>query len=99
MRIIDETGSASILFFNSYVHKLCGKTAWEIMEKHGMDPDSYFPSDLEVMIGKKCLIKVFYSEFCHNNNSHTYRCDGISEDPEVISYFKREFIEDVDVHL
>lgn len=53
LRFIDDTGSASTVFFNNTVFKLCGKTTWEIMEKKGMEADEYFPNDLDVIIGKK----------------------------------------------
>ncbi|GJZ50695.1 replication protein A 70 kDa DNA-binding subunit B [Tanacetum coccineum] len=36
MRIIDQSGSAPIVFFNTMINKLSGYTAWELMEKHAM---------------------------------------------------------------
>ena len=89
----DDTGSASAVFFNSTVFKLCGKTAWQIMERKGMNPDEYFPDDLDVMISKNVLLKILYSEYNHNRNTHKYRCDAVSEDPDVIAYFKNGFME------
>lgn len=96
MRIIDDSGSAPIVFFNNNVQKLSGETAWELMEKHGMDLNAYFPSELDDMIGKRCLFKIFYSEYNHSNNNHTYRCDAFSEDMELINYHKKGFLEDED---
>ena len=100
LRFADETGSASAVFFNTTVFKLSGKTAWEIMEKNGMNPDEYFPDELNVIVGKKVMLKIFYSDYNHNRNSHKYRCDGVSQDPDVISYFQNGFIEsDVSKHV
>ena len=100
LRFADETGSASAVFFNTTVFKLSGKTAWEIMEKRGMNPDDYFPDELNVMVGKKALLKIYYSEYNHNKNNHRYRCDAVSQDPDVISYFQNGFIEsDVRKHI
>nr|GEY82666.1 nucleotide-binding alpha-beta plait domain-containing protein [Tanacetum cinerariifolium] len=39
MRIIDQSGSAPIVFFNTMINKLSAYTAWELMERHGMDVD------------------------------------------------------------
>nr|GEX43116.1 hypothetical protein [Tanacetum cinerariifolium] len=39
MRIIDQSGSAHIVFFNTMINKLLGYTAWELMERHGMNVD------------------------------------------------------------
>ena len=58
-----------------------------------MNPDEYFPDDLDVIIGKKVLLKIFYSEYNHNRNTHKYRCDAVSEDLDVIAYFKNGFME------
>ncbi|GJU99842.1 replication protein A 70 kDa DNA-binding subunit B [Tanacetum coccineum] len=41
MWIIDQSGYAPIVFFNTMINKLSGYTAWELMEKHGMDVDKY----------------------------------------------------------
>ncbi|GKE58597.1 replication protein A 70 kDa DNA-binding subunit B, partial [Tanacetum coccineum] len=54
MRIIDQSGSAPIVFFNTMINKLSGYTAWELMEKHGMDVDEYWPGELLDLVGKRC---------------------------------------------
>nr|GEY74081.1 RNA-directed DNA polymerase, eukaryota, reverse transcriptase zinc-binding domain protein [Tanacetum cinerariifolium] len=51
LRIIDETRSTYILFFNSYVHKLCDKNCVGDHGKTWIDPDAYYPDVLDVMIG------------------------------------------------
>nr|GEY93761.1 hypothetical protein [Tanacetum cinerariifolium] len=46
MQIIEQSGSAPIVFFNTMVKKLSSYTAWELMERHGMDVDEYWPEEL-----------------------------------------------------
>ncbi|GJY07379.1 replication protein A 70 kDa DNA-binding subunit B [Tanacetum coccineum] len=80
VRVIDDSGSAPLLFFNNNFVKLSGHTAWELIEKYNMDPDEYWLEELDQIVGKKCLFKIFYSEYNVTKNNHTYRCDscGIS---------------------
>ncbi|GJR36589.1 hypothetical protein Tco_1212273 [Tanacetum coccineum] len=59
-----------------------------------MDPDDYFPDDLDDIVGKKALFKVYFSEYNVNHNNHTYRCDAFSEDVEFIKHFKKDFLGD-----
>ncbi|GJR04518.1 replication protein A 70 kDa DNA-binding subunit B [Tanacetum coccineum] len=53
MRIIDQSGSAPIVFFNTMINKLSSSTAWELMERHGMDVDEYWPEELLNLVGKR----------------------------------------------
>nr|GEW29657.1 ATP-dependent DNA helicase PIF1-like [Tanacetum cinerariifolium] len=53
MRIIDQLGSAPIVFFNTRINKLSGYTAWELLERHGIDVDEYWPGELLDLVGKK----------------------------------------------
>ncbi|GJQ89676.1 putative PIF1 DNA helicase/replication protein A1-like protein [Tanacetum coccineum] len=94
VRLIDESGSAPVVFFNTNFYKLSKHTAWELMEKYGMDTDDYFPEDLDEIVGKKYLFKVYFSEYNCNNNNHTYRCDGFSDDVGFIKHFKKGFLTD-----
>ena len=64
------------------------------MEQHGMDPDEYWPNELDALIGKKCLFKIYFSEYNVNYNNHTYRCDAFSENVEFINHFKKDFFEE-----
>ncbi|GJY51524.1 replication protein A 70 kDa DNA-binding subunit B [Tanacetum coccineum] len=90
VRVIDEPGSAPLLFFNNN----SGHTAWEIIEKYNMDPDEYWPEEeLDHIIGKKFLFKLLYSEYNMTKNNHTYRCDSFSENVELINHFKKNFID------
>nr|GEY74196.1 uncharacterized protein [Tanacetum cinerariifolium] len=47
VRVIDKSGSAPLLFFNNNFVKLSGHTAWELIEKYNMDPDEYWPKELD----------------------------------------------------
>lgn len=64
------------------------------MEQHGMDPDEYSPQELDALVGKKCLFKIYFSEYNVNYNNHTYRCDAFSENDEFINHFKKDFFEE-----
>lgn len=64
------------------------------MEAHGMDPDEYWPQEVDKIIGKTCLFKIYYSDYNVNYNNHTYRCDGFSENVDFINHFKRDFLEE-----
>ncbi|GJS43594.1 replication protein A 70 kDa DNA-binding subunit B [Tanacetum coccineum] len=93
VRVIDNSGSAPLLFFNNNFVKLSGYTAWELIEKYNMDPDEYWPEELDNIVGKKRLFKLFYSEYNMAKNNYTYRCDPFSEDVELINHFKNNFID------
>ncbi|GKD33252.1 hypothetical protein Tco_1248761 [Tanacetum coccineum] len=54
MRIIDQSGSAPIVFFNMMINKISGYTTWELMEKHDMDVDEYWRGELLDLVGKRC---------------------------------------------
>ncbi|GJZ86787.1 replication protein A 70 kDa DNA-binding subunit B [Tanacetum coccineum] len=38
--------------------------------------------------------RVKFSEFNHNNNSHVYRCERVTNDEEIINFWKQGFVED-----
>nr|GEZ46989.1 hypothetical protein [Tanacetum cinerariifolium] len=96
MRIIDQSGSAPIFFFNTMINKLLSYTAWELMERHAMDVDEYWPRELLDLVGKRFLFKIYFSDYNVNNNNHTYRCDAVNDDPEFIKHFKDGFMQDED---
>ncbi|GJW22034.1 hypothetical protein Tco_0032656 [Tanacetum coccineum] len=64
-----------------------------IDEKHNIDPDEHWPKELDSIVGKKGLFKLFYSEYNVTNNNHTYRCDSFSDDAELINHFKKRFLD------
>ncbi|GJU92589.1 replication protein A 70 kDa DNA-binding subunit B [Tanacetum coccineum] len=94
MRIINSSGSAPIVFFNTIVNKLSGYTAWELMGRHDMDVDEYCPGELLDLVGKRMLFKLYYSDYNANNNNQTYMCDAVSDDPEMIKHFKDGFLDE-----
>ncbi|GJR31691.1 replication protein A 70 kDa DNA-binding subunit B [Tanacetum coccineum] len=96
MCIIDSSGSAPIVFFNTVFNKISGHTAWELMEKHGMDVDEYWPQELDKLVGKRFLFKLWYSDYNVNNNNHTYRCNAFNDDADMIKHFKAGFMDDED---
>ena len=73
---------------------MTGLTAWEIMEEHGMETDEYFPDELNQIIGRQYLFKIYYSEFNHTNNSHIYRAEKVTDDVDIVNYFKMGFLDD-----
>ena len=94
MRIVDESGTAQVVIFDKNVHKMTKLTAWEIMQEQGVNTDEYFPDDLNQIIGKQYLFKIKYTEFNHNNNSHIYRTEKITDDVDTINYFKNGFLDE-----
>ncbi|GJS71223.1 replication protein A 70 kDa DNA-binding subunit B [Tanacetum coccineum] len=53
IRVIDETGSASMLLFDDMIFKLCGVQVYTLIKQYGEEVDDYFPTELNVMIEKK----------------------------------------------
>ncbi|GKA34772.1 replication protein A 70 kDa DNA-binding subunit B [Tanacetum coccineum] len=96
MRIIDQSGSAPIVFFNTMITNLSGYTAWELMKRHDMDVDEYWPGELLDLVGKRFLFKLYYSDYNVNNNNHTYMCDAVNDDPAMIKHFKEGFLDEED---
>lgn len=94
MRVIDETGSAPFVVFDTNMSKMCdGKSAYEIMTKHGQTKSDYFPDDLEVIVGKKYLFKFTYTQHNVNSNTQVYTAKSVSDDAELIAHFKDGFID------
>ncbi|GJY96042.1 hypothetical protein Tco_0512403 [Tanacetum coccineum] len=52
VRVIDESGTTQLVTFDNNVHKMSRVIAWEIMEKEGINPELYFPDELNLTIGK-----------------------------------------------
>nr|GEV56297.1 replication protein A 70 kDa DNA-binding subunit B [Tanacetum cinerariifolium] len=57
---------------------------------------TYFPEELDGIIGKKFLFRIKFSKYNHNNNNHVYRCEKVQNDEEIIKYWNRGFIKDQD---
>ncbi|GJV21693.1 replication protein A 70 kDa DNA-binding subunit B [Tanacetum coccineum] len=65
-------------------------------QKYGPNTSIYFPEELNGIIGKRFLFKVKFSEFNHNNNSHVYRCKRVTNDEEIINFWRQGFVGDQD---
>ncbi|GKB47819.1 replication protein A 70 kDa DNA-binding subunit B, partial [Tanacetum coccineum] len=78
----------------SRMYKMSGYTAWKLVKKHGTDTATYFPDELNCIIGKKFLFRVKFTEYNHKNNSHVYKCKRVTNDEEIITYWKQVFFED-----
>ncbi|GKC41344.1 ATP-dependent DNA helicase PIF1-like protein [Tanacetum coccineum] len=78
IRIIDQSGSAPIVFFNTMINKLSGHTAWELMEKHGMDLDEYWREELDKPVE---MIKHFKAGFLEDilTSEQDYMMDGYNK--------------------
>ncbi|GJZ44440.1 hypothetical protein Tco_0591695, partial [Tanacetum coccineum] len=70
-------------------------TTWELMEKHDMNVDKYWPGELLDLVGKRFLFKLYYSDYNVNNN-HTYRCDAVNDEPAFVKHFKEGFLDEED---
>ncbi|GJQ94650.1 replication protein A 70 kDa DNA-binding subunit B [Tanacetum coccineum] len=73
VRVIDDTGSASLLLFDDLVFKLSGEQCVHLIRQHGKNYDDYFPDELNVLVGKsqdEATITMFKKDF-------------IIEEPEV----------------
>ena len=89
MRVIDETGSAPLVMFDTNVSKLCnGISAYEIINSINRDPADYFPAELSAMVGKQILFKVLFTQHNVNSNSHVYTCKSVSDEEDLIANFK-----------
>ncbi|GKA20293.1 hypothetical protein Tco_0700282 [Tanacetum coccineum] len=66
----------------------------DLVEKHGADTTTYFPDELNRIIGKKLLFRVKFFKYNHKNNSHIYRCERVTNDEEIITYWKQGFFKD-----
>lgn len=95
VRVIDDTGSASLVLFDKMVHNLVDVSCVELMNKASdLDIDG-FPKQLNRMIGKKMLFKFLFSEYNINRNSHVYQVKSMSADPDLIGFFKKDFLNEV----
>nr|GEV79424.1 hypothetical protein [Tanacetum cinerariifolium] len=46
------------------------------------------------LVGKRFLFKLYYSDCNIDNNNHTYRCDAVNDNPEMIKHFKEGFLDE-----
>ncbi|GJX11258.1 replication protein A 70 kDa DNA-binding subunit B [Tanacetum coccineum] len=93
IRVIDDTGSASLLLFDDLVFQLTRVKCYTLLNEYGLDYDDYFPGELNNMVGKTLLFRFQYSDYNINNNHHVYQVQKISEDQTMIELFKKDFLE------
>ncbi|GJZ94612.1 replication protein A 70 kDa DNA-binding subunit B [Tanacetum coccineum] len=93
VRVIDETGSASLLLFDDMIHKLVGVPCYKLKEQYGPNAEDTFPEELtNNIVGKRILFRFTYSEYNISNNNHVYQVKMMCENPEFIKHFKKDFI-------
>ncbi|GJU53767.1 hypothetical protein Tco_1227481 [Tanacetum coccineum] len=100
VRVIYDTGSASLLLCDDLVFKLSDKQCVHLIRQHGENYDDYFPDELNVLVGKRLLFRFHYTDDHINNTNHVYQVKMLSQDEAMITMFKKDFIkEDPEVDL
>nr|GEV70648.1 replication protein A 70 kDa DNA-binding subunit B [Tanacetum cinerariifolium] len=93
VRVIDQTGSASLLLFDDMISQLVGVPCYKLKEQYGANAENTFPEELtNNNVGKRLLLRATYSEYNISNNNHVYQVKMMSENPEFITHFKKDFI-------
>ncbi|GJT37989.1 replication protein A 70 kDa DNA-binding subunit B [Tanacetum coccineum] len=92
VRVIDATGSASLLLFDDLVFKLSDEQCVHLIRQHGENYDDYFSEELNVLVGKRLLFRFHYTDDHINNNNHVYQVKMLSQDEAMITMFKKDFI-------
>ncbi|GJT58342.1 ribonuclease H-like domain-containing protein [Tanacetum coccineum] len=96
IRVMDDTASASLLFFDELVYKLSSIQCYTLINQYGEEYDDYFPVEQNWIVRKKLLFHFQYSDYNINNNHHVYQLQKISEDETMINMFKKDFyVQDV----
>ncbi|GJW46928.1 replication protein A 70 kDa DNA-binding subunit B [Tanacetum coccineum] len=67
VRVMDESGTVQLYIFDGNMHKMSGFTTWELVEKYGPNTSTYFPEELNGIIGKRFLFKVNEEDVEENN--------------------------------
>ena len=92
VRVIDDSGSASLLLFDDMVYKLCDVQCHTLIKQYGSEHEDYFPSELNVMVGKKMLFRFEYTSWNMTNNNHVYQVKMMSGEEKMIEIFEKEFL-------
>ncbi|PWA46400.1 replication protein A 70 kDa DNA-binding subunit [Artemisia annua] len=93
VRVIDHTGSASLILFDNMIQRLLDIPCVKLKEQYD---DDDFPTELFILIGKKMLFRFLYSEFNINNKNHVYQVNMISDEKAMIKKFKEGFVYEED---
>ncbi|GKD71910.1 replication protein A 70 kDa DNA-binding subunit B, partial [Tanacetum coccineum] len=92
VRVIDVSGSASLLLFDDLVFKLGGEQCYNLIKKYGENHDEYFPDELNVLVGKRLLWRFHYTDEHIINNNYVYQVKLLSKDEDWIIIFKKDFV-------
>ncbi|GJY89718.1 replication protein A 70 kDa DNA-binding subunit B [Tanacetum coccineum] len=93
VRVMDDTGSASLLLFDDLVFNLTnGEQCHKLIQEHGPNYDDYFPPELNVLVGKKVLWPFQYTNDHIENNNFLYQVKLLSVDEAMVTRFKKDFI-------
>ena len=95
VRVIDDTGSASLLLYEDIITKLIDIPCHKLKAKYGEQADDIFPDELAPIVGRKLLFHFLYSSYNINNNNHVYQVKMVSADESMIKIFKHGFINEV----
>ncbi|GJX75794.1 replication protein A 70 kDa DNA-binding subunit B [Tanacetum coccineum] len=71
VRVMDDTGSASLLHFDNLVFKLSLIESYTLINQYGEHYDEYFPVELNRIVGKKLLFRFQYNDLNISNNNHS----------------------------
>ncbi|GJV58044.1 hypothetical protein Tco_1459049 [Tanacetum coccineum] len=89
VRVIYDTGSASLLLCDDLVFKLSDKQCVHLIRQHGENYDDYFPDELNVLVGKRLLFRFHYTDDHINNTNHVYQVKMLSQDEAMITMFMK----------
>ncbi|GKC11332.1 replication protein A 70 kDa DNA-binding subunit B [Tanacetum coccineum] len=93
VRVMDDTGSASLLLFDDLVFNLTnGEQCHKLIQEHGPNYDDYFPPELNVLVGKRVLWRFQYTNDHIENNNFLYQVKLLSVDEAMVTRFKKDFI-------
>ncbi|GKC68969.1 replication protein A 70 kDa DNA-binding subunit B, partial [Tanacetum coccineum] len=74
-------------------NKMVGVPCYKLKEQYGANAENTFPEELTYnIVGKQLLFHFTYSEYNISNNNHVYQVKMMSENPEFIKHFKKDFI-------
>ncbi|PWA42455.1 hypothetical protein CTI12_AA526150 [Artemisia annua] len=88
VRVIDDTGSTSLILSDNIVRKLVNIPCDVLKGQYVDDIDDAFPRELDAIVGKKLLFRFFYSLYNMNTGDHVYQVKMISDDKCIIKKFK-----------
>ncbi|PWA70801.1 replication protein A 70 kDa DNA-binding subunit B [Artemisia annua] len=91
VRVIDDTGSTSLILSDNMVRKLVNIPCDILKDQYVDAIDDVFPKELDAIVGKKLLFRFFYSLYNMNTDDHVYQVKMISDDKCIIKKFKEYY--------